>query len=89
MFHKYQYWYFKKTIPSEQIDLIINLCEQNNLQSATIDTENPVLDYKKRDCSISWCNKNKSPSFIFFSCTILLFGISKSCVATSLLGNSK
>ncbi len=56
MFHKYQYWYFKKTIPSEQIDLIINLCEQNNLQSATIDTENPVLDYKKRDCSISWCN---------------------------------
>ena len=55
MFLKNQYWYFKKAIPSDQIDLIINLCEQKNLQQAKIDVEH-IIDKKKRDCSVSWCN---------------------------------
>lgn len=58
MFFKNQYWYFKKAIPSNEIDIIINLCENNNLQQAKIDTKQ-IVNKKKRDCLISWCNDKK------------------------------
>jgi len=58
VFLKNQYWYFKKAIPLDQINLIINICKKNNFEQGSIDTE-LIIDKEKRDCLVSWCNDKK------------------------------
>jgi len=56
---KNHYWYFKKEISTAHINKIIKICEKQKKQDAEINNEKGIVDKKKRDCTVSWCDDTR------------------------------
>jgi PKHD-type hydroxylase len=60
MLPKNLFWFFKKAIPTSQVNKIIKICEKEKLDKANVHHNGKdIIENKTRDCDIRWTNDNK------------------------------